>query len=147
MTSGGPARKLTRGSGPWMDLETWEEDVMMNRNLPILLAMLTLGVGLPGQARALTSRVRDGAGMFSKEAVAEAEQSLRDIERETGWQVIIETVASLEGQPIKERALAGAKSAQVHGLFILISKKEHKLWIEPSRSAEKVFNKEKIDRI
>jgi hypothetical protein len=120
------------------------EDASMNAKPTILLALVSLGLALPGRAVALTPEVRDRAGMFSKKAVAEADRFLRDIERDSGWQVIIETVPSLDGKPIEQRALANAKALKVHGLYILISKDDHKLWVEPSRSAEEVFTKPKV---
>jgi uncharacterized protein len=91
--------------------------------------------------------VRDQANLFSAETVQQAEQTLRDVYLDSGWQVIVQTVESLDGQDIKKRALADAETSQVHGLYLLISKNDHKFRIVPSESARRVFPQETITTI
>ena len=88
--------------------------------------------------------VRDKAGLFSPEAVVRADDALRSFNRDSKWQVAVMTIDSLNGQEIRKRAEADAASSKVHGLFVLISKADHKVEIVPSSSAQGVFTKEKI---
>ena len=96
---------------------------------------------------AVVSGVRDRAGMFSADAVKTADREIEAIRRESHWQVAIETVPSLEGKPIAAVAVENARSLNIHGLYVLIAKAEHKVYVEPSPSAEKVFTKAKIKAI
>jgi len=91
--------------------------------------------------------VRDRAHLFSAEAVEKADQALQTLRQTRHQNVVIETVESLDGDSMEKRAIANAKSLNIHGLYILIAKAEHKLWIEPSRSARTVFPKDKIEAI
>src|SRR5258707_1856406 len=90
-----------------------EGDAQMKRTFPIFFALLILGGGVRGEDRNTKAALHDRAQMFSKGADEEVDQYLRKTERETGYQVIIETVDSLKGEPIEERAQAGAKSADL----------------------------------
>lgn len=114
----------------------------MRRLLPVSLAFVAaLGVSF-ASAQAQTSGVRDQAAMFSSETVQKVTRTLRDIERDSGLSVRVETVDSLGGQSVKERAVANVRRMDGRGLYILISKAEHKVEIEPTRAAMKAFPKE-----
>jgi uncharacterized membrane protein YgcG len=91
--------------------------------------------------------VHDRARMFSTDALIRADDALRSFERESKWQVAVATIDALNGQDIRARAVKDATSSKVHGLFVLISKADHKIEIVPSRSAEGMFTKEKIGGI
>ncbi|WP_406700475.1 TPM domain-containing protein [Singulisphaera sp. Ch08] len=91
--------------------------------------------------------VRDQAKLFSPEAVKEADSILEAVRRKTHWGTIIETVDTLGGKSLRDTAIEKARSAQVHGLYILIAKKEHKIYAQPSESAKKVFPSEKARSI
>ncbi len=88
--------------------------------------------------------VRDRAKLFTPEAVKQADDSLRAFQRETKWQVVVETIESLAGQDIVARARADAKAADVRGLFVLIAKNERKFEFQPSDSARKTFTPDRI---
>src|SRR5204863_3473029 len=60
---------------------------------------------------------------------------------------VIETVATLGDQPAQEQALARVEALQIRGLYVLIAGKEHKVWVEPSQSAEAAFTKDHINAI
>src|SRR4051794_13981408 len=120
------------GSNP----ECWRWDGLMNRAYPILSALIILASG--GRAQAQDSKaglrdrakvsskagLRDRAKVFSKAAGEGVDQFLHRLERETHWQIVVNTINSLKGQSIEERARAGAKAADLHGLYILISKED-----------------------
>ena len=96
---------------------------------------------------ALKVGVRDGARMFSAEAVAKADKALEDLREKTRWRAVVETVDSLGGKPLNEVAAANARALQVHGVYVLIAKDEHKVYVEPSVSAERTFTREKAKGI
>src|SRR5262249_10574193 len=91
--------------------------------------------------------VRDAAGLFSSEAVRKADAEIETITRRSKQQVVIETVASIGDRLIESEAIDRAKSRNVHGLYILISKQPHKLGIVPSESANRVFRPARVEAI
>lgn len=73
------------------------------------------------------SDVRDEAGMFSREAVAQAKERLAAVERTSRVPTIIETVGSLGGSPVEAAALERARKTGADGIFILIAERETKI--------------------
>ncbi|MGE3820205.1 MAG: TPM domain-containing protein [Isosphaeraceae bacterium] len=96
---------------------------------------------------ALAFGVRDHASMFSNQVVAQANATLDAVRGETGWSAVIETVESLNGKPIEKAALENARASQVRGIHVLIPKKERKVWVEPSVSAQDVFTRDRVRAI
>jgi uncharacterized protein GlcG (DUF336 family) len=74
-----------------------------------------------------SSSIRDSAGLFSKEALRQAEAELQKVERSTRIPVVVETVESLRGEPIEEEAMKRARQLGSGGVYILMSKDDHKL--------------------
>ena len=70
--------------------------------------------------------------MFGAEAVREADRAIDELHRKHRWEVVVQTIDSLEGKDIKDRALEEARALKVHGLLVLIAKRDHKVWIEPA---------------
>jgi hypothetical protein len=93
------------------------------------------------------SGVRDGARMFGSEAIRRAEEAFRRVEARAGLQIVIETVESLGGENIADRALANARSSRLRGLYVLMARQEKKLQVQISRSAERVFNRDRLEAI
>lgn len=91
--------------------------------------------------------VRDNAKMFSPEAVAKADEALEALRAKTHMSAVVETIDSLDGKTVRDAAVARARALQVKGLYILLSKKEHRIFVEPAASAEKVFTHEKLKAI
>ncbi len=114
----------------------------MRRIRPIGLTLVALSWAALCPAQQHDPGVLDRARLFSPEAVRKANDTLRDVARETHWNVVIETVDSFDGQPPRDLALANLKAMDLRGLYVLISKGDHKVEIEPSRSAEKAFPRE-----
>ena len=86
--------------------------------------------------------LRDGAGMFNADAAKQVDSALASIHDKTQWQVVIETVDTLGGKAPAEAALANAKALNVHGLYVLIAKKDAKVQVEASRTAKSTFTPE-----
>jgi glc operon protein GlcG len=73
-----------------------------------------------------SSTIRDGAGLFSRETVQQAEAELAKAERTTHIPIVIESVESLRGESIEEAASKRARQLP-SAVFLLISKDEHKI--------------------
>ncbi|MDR3637062.1 MAG: TPM domain-containing protein [Isosphaeraceae bacterium] len=119
----------------------------MKRVCPIGVVLLALSGAMPCMAQSRDPGVRDVAKMFSAPAVQKADERLKDLHRDGGWDVFIETIDSLKDQTIEQRARSDAQVLNAHGLVVVISKADHKLDVQPSRSAEKVFTKDKVSQI
>ncbi len=80
--------------------------------LPLALALTA------GAAQAQASSIRDRAGLFDTGTVGKAEETLNQIERETKVATTIETIDSLDGQPLDEVAREHAeRSGRAGSLF------------------------------
>ena len=83
---------------------------MMIRMIPIGLALVALQGLVPCLAQTPPAGVRDHAKLFSPEAARKADEALQALRRDHRWQVVIETVDSLDGASARERAVARAES-------------------------------------
>ena len=103
---------------------------------PLLIITLAACLaGSPHQANAQSrpentgskSEVIDDGGMFSKEAIAKAQESLGRIDRTYKVAVTVETVDSLRGQEIDEVAIRRAEQLGHQGIFVLIARQDRKV--------------------
>lgn len=84
----------------------------------------------------LTARVNDGAGLLSAGVRRQLETTLERFEKEQSTQIVVLTVASLEGDPIEDFAIRVAEAWKIgqkgldNGVILVIAKKERKLRIE-----------------
>jgi uncharacterized protein GlcG (DUF336 family) len=105
----------------------------------------------PGDAAAASasSEIRDTAGLFSRDAVREALARLVTIERTYRVPTTIETIESLRGEGIDEATLRYAKrlGPQAKGIYILISKADHKLEARASRDLAAFSDRSKLKAI
>jgi uncharacterized protein len=109
--------------------------------VPLALAA-TLGVG---SARAST--IRDNAGMFSKEAIRQAESELNKVERDTQLATTIETIPTLEGESIEDVTLRHARRSGTEGLYILMAKQEAKIRILASQHYRRAMDDSREEAI
>lgn len=75
----------------------------------------------------INSRIVDSAALFSEEERVRAQRLMGDLERRSGVPVVVETVESLAGERIDDAALDRAKRSGSQGIFILISRNDHKI--------------------
>ncbi|HTQ81338.1 MAG TPA: TPM domain-containing protein, partial [Thermoanaerobaculia bacterium] len=103
-----------------------------------LVALLTLLV-LPLAARDvpyLVGRVNDTAGMLSPQARQRIEAELATLEKETGAQVAVLTLDTLDGDPLEDFSVRVAKAWKLgqqgkdNGVLLLIVKNDRKTRIE-----------------
>ncbi len=114
----------------------------MRRLLPLLpLIALLLLLGSPGRASAkdvppLTGRVVDQANLLSPEQRQRIETQLAALEKQTGDQLAVLTVDSLDGDPIEDfanktgRAWALGQKGKNNGVILLVAKEDRKMRIE-----------------
>ncbi len=105
----------------------------------LLLLAAALATTAPAVARDvpfLTGRVNDTAGMLPVAARESVEAKLAALEKSTGAQVAVLTIASLEGEPLEEYALKVAQTWKLgrkgvdDGALLLVSRDDRKMRIE-----------------
>ncbi|MBX6315397.1 MAG: TPM domain-containing protein, partial [Isosphaeraceae bacterium] len=102
--------------------------------LPLLLAA--------AMAPARAAEIRDAAGLFSAEAIREAQAKLDQIGQQYKVPVVIETVESIGEQSIDQAAVREAQRSGTKGIFILIAKEETKIEVLVSRGFQAEFPRE-----
>ncbi len=102
---------------------------------------LALGLEVPF----LAGRVQDDAGIMTSEAVARIETLLESLERETGAQLVILTLASLDGEPLADFSMRVAETWKLgqegidDGILLLISRDDRKIRLEVGYGLEGVM--------
>ncbi len=106
---------------------------------PLLLLAALLAAAAPAVAREvpfLTGRVNDTAGMLAPEVRERVDGKLADLEKSTGAQVAVLTVASLDGEVLEQYALEVAQTWKLgrkgvdDGALLLIARDDRKMRIE-----------------
>ena len=85
------------------------------------------------------SEIRDVAKMFDPDATAQAEAALKDLERESGVPVFIESIESLGGEPVEAVTLRRAQQSKRKGVYILLAKADSKLEVIVSKEFQKAI--------
>lgn len=101
-------------------------------------------LALPASAR---DYVQDGAGLFSAATVSSLNAKIGDFNRQTGKEVVVVTVPSLDGvtpQAAGEKVFA---EQQVNGVLIFLAKAEKKDGIIPDRASRAFFPAGSFDSI
>ncbi len=107
-----------------------------------ILAALALVAGLAGAALpafARDSYVMDGASMFSVATVSALNGKIGDFNRQTGKEVVVVTVPSLNGRTGPDAAERAFAQNQVNGVMIFLAKAEKVDYIVPDRAAARFF--------
>jgi uncharacterized protein len=114
----------------------------MRRLSPLIFVLLLAGLlGRPPEAAAkdvppLTGRVVDQANLLSPEQRQRVEAQLAVLEKQTGDQLAVLTVDSLDGDSIEDfanktgRAWALGQKGKNNGVILLVAKQDHKMRIE-----------------
>ena len=111
------------------------------RALPrlVLAALLAVAAAAPAAAREvpfLSGRVNDTAGIVPADVRARVEEKLAQLEKATGAQIAVLTIASLEGDPLEEYSLNVAHTWKLgrkgvdDGALLLVAKDDRKMRIE-----------------
>ena len=103
----------------------------MARPLACLIAIVTTIATLPAAARDF---VQDGAGMFSASTVAQLNQRIGNFNAQTGKEVVVVTVTSLNGQTLQEAAQSAFSQQNVNGVLIFVARDDRRDIIVPDRA-------------
>jgi uncharacterized protein len=109
--------------------------------LALLAALPAVALDVPP----LEHRVTDLAGLFSSAAASTMEEELQRLEAETGAQVAVLTVPSLEGQPLEDYSMRVVEAWQLgrrdrdNGVLVLIARDDRKIRIEVGYGLEGVL--------
>ena len=111
----------------------------------LFFAVLNSALSLALDVPPLRARVNDLAGMLSPETAQALDQRLAQFEQETGHQIAVLTIPSLEGAAIEDFGIRVAEAWKIgkkgfdNGAILLIAQKERKLRIEVGYGLEGVL--------
>src|SRR5918996_929536 len=109
----------------------------------LLLVIHTLALALP--VPPLRGRVNDYAGMVPPDKTQQLEERLARFEKETGHQIAVLTIPSLEGDPLEDFSIRVAEAWKVgqkgfdNGAILIIAQKDRKLRIEVGYGLEGIL--------
>src|SRR5579884_3520679 len=103
----------------------------MKRVIPALLATL-IALAAPALAKDF---VQDQAGMFGADTVQQLNTRIGNFNAQTGKEIIVQTVPSVNGGDVRTAAENAFAQQQVNGVLIFVDKGDRKDWIVPDRAA------------
>ncbi|MDQ2908553.1 MAG: TPM domain-containing protein [Candidatus Eremiobacteraeota bacterium] len=109
------------------------------RTVGALIASLLLVVSLAVPAAARSGFVQDGAHLFSTSTISSLDTTIGNFNAQTGKEIVIVTVPSLEGQTPQAAAQSIFAQQQVNGVLIFLAKAERVQGIVPGRAAAAFF--------
>jgi uncharacterized protein len=113
--------------------------------LVFLLAPTILSIAHALEVPPLRGRINDYAGMIRPEKARELDERLANFERETGHQIAVLTIPSLEGDQLEDFSIRVAEAWKIgqkgfdNGVILLVVQKEHRLRIEVGYGLEGVL--------
>jgi uncharacterized protein len=109
--------------------------------IPAALAIAALALPLWAAAPAAASDayVQDGAGLFSAATVSSLDQEIGDFNQQTGKEIEVVTVPSLDGATAADAAEKVFAQQQVNGVLIFMSKAEKQDGIIGDRASQQFF--------
>jgi uncharacterized protein len=117
------------------------------------VGLLAVSGALALEVPFLSGRVNDQAGMLGENYVTTLEQQLKELEEETGAQVAVLTVPSLEGDPIEDFSIRVVETWKLgraeadDGVLILIARDDRRMRIEVGYGLEGVLTDAQSGRI
>lgn len=118
---------------------------MRRAAVALVLAVAAAAGSLALEVPRLERRVTDLAGLFSASAAQAMEAELERLEADTGAQVAVLTIPSLEGQPLEDYSLRVVEAWQLgredrdNGVLVLISRDDRRIRIEVGYGLEGVL--------
>ena len=97
-----------------------------------------LGLAMPA-AQAAPAPIQDGAGLFTATTVSQLDQKISDFTAQTGKEIVVVTVPSLNGSTVAQAAQSVFSSQDINGVLIFIAKAERADIIVPGRQTAQFF--------
>ncbi len=113
--------------------------------LALLLVPTILSLALALDVPPLPGRVNDLAGILSRDQAQQLEERLRQFEQETGHQIAVLTIPSLEGDSLEDFSIRVAQNWKIgqkgfdNGVILLFVQKERKIRIEVGYGLEGIL--------
>jgi uncharacterized protein len=124
------------------------------RIFAFLLCVVAAGIPVSAlEVPYLSGRVNDQAGLFDETAENALEEKLRALEEETGAQVAVLTVATLDGDPIEDYSLRVVETWKLgregvdDGVLILVARDDRRMRIEVGYGLEGALTDAQSGRI
>ena len=111
----------------------------------VALVALVVSFALPAFAR--SSYVQDDAHLFSPATVSSLNSTIGAFSSQTGKEVVVVTVPSLDGATPQAAAEKAFAQQNVNGVLVYLSKAEKKQGVIPDRAAAAFFPSGEIDTI
>ena len=109
---------------------------MKRLGVTLAVALVALTAALPAFAKDF---VQDGAGLFSAGTIAQLNSRIGNFNAQTGKEVVVVTVPSLNGSTLQNAAGSVFSEQQVNGVLIFISKDDRRDIIVPGRATAQFF--------
>jgi uncharacterized membrane protein YgcG len=91
--------------------------------------------------------IQDGAGLFSPSTVSQLDEQIADFTSQTGKQIVVVTVPSLNGQTIATAARDAFTSQSVNGILLYIAKAERQDYFATGSYTSQFFPQQTLDSI
>jgi uncharacterized protein len=143
-----PARSKPRPSGIW-HLASGVPSVIAILAITLMASSAVLALEVPY----LAGRVNDQANLLEDGFEGQLEERLRVLEEETGAQVAVLTIPSLEGDPLEDFSIRVVETWKLgragadDGVLILIARDERRMRIEVGYGLEPVLTDAEAGRI
>ena len=111
-----------------------------------LVAVLLALIAAPLNALAATY-IQDNASMFSNGAKSQATQTIDNLRRQTGREIVVYTVPSLNGQDAQTAAQNAFRQNNVEGALIFASRDDRRLELVDSPSVRQALPQARLDQI
>jgi uncharacterized membrane protein YgcG len=108
-------------------------------NIQTFFRALAIALLCTTVATAATTPIQDGAGMFSASTVSQLDQQISDFTAQTGKQIVVVTVPSLNGKTLSAAAEAVFQQQNVNGMLIFIAKDDRADYFLPDTATAQFF--------
>ncbi|MGB6986695.1 MAG: TPM domain-containing protein [Candidatus Aquilonibacter sp.] len=108
-------------------------------NISIFFRTLGMALLCTTVATAANAPIQDGAGMFSASTVSQLDQQISDFTAQTGKQIVVVTVPSLNGKALNDAAEAVFQQQNINGMLIFIAKDDRQDFFLPDTATAQFF--------
>jgi uncharacterized membrane protein YgcG len=122
-----------------LSLDSTLRRIPVKSSKPLALAALLLALLVSAVPAFAASFIQDGAQMFSANTVAQLNQSIGQLSGQSGKEVVVVTVPSLNGETVQSAAQQVFSEQRINGVLIFIAKNERRDIIVPDTATAQFF--------